>query len=122
MRPLGELEAVVMERLWAAPAPVSVREVLDQLAPERPLAYTTVMTVLDHLHAKGYATRAKRGRAYRYSAASTRDEHTADLLEQALASSTDRGAALVRFVGKMTPDEVAQLRAALTDLDRGSAP
>lgn len=117
MKPLGELEAVVMERLWAADGPLAVREVQTDLAPERPLAYTTVMTVLDHLHRKGYVTREKQGKAYRYSSTTSRDEHAAELLGQALASSGDRGAALMHFVGRMAPEEVAQLRAALTDLD-----
>ena len=59
MKPLGELEAVVMERLWTTSAPVTVRDVQDELAPARPLAYTTVMTVMDHLFSKGYVTREK---------------------------------------------------------------
>lgn len=121
MKPLGELEAVVMERLWTTSAPVTVRDVQDELAPERPLAYTTVMTVMDHLFCKGYVTREKQGKAYRYSPTYSRDEHAAELLKQALASSSDRGAALVRFIGDLAPEDVAQLRAALSDQERGES-
>lgn len=56
---LGEREATIMELLWSATEPVTVRDVLDRL--ERPLAYTTVMTVLDNLHNKGHVTREKSG-------------------------------------------------------------
>ena len=50
MRQLGQLEAVVMDLVWAKNGPVSVREVLEDIQRERPLAYTTVMTVMDNLH------------------------------------------------------------------------
>lgn len=60
-----------MKTLWAAPAPLSVREVLDQLNRSRrpPLAYTTVMTVMARLAEKEVLTRVKDGRGYRYEAA-----------------------------------------------------
>ena len=35
-----------------------VREVLDDLRKDRPLAYTTVMTVMENLHRKGWLRRA----------------------------------------------------------------
>ena len=61
MRPLGELEAAVMDRIWTGDRPVLVREVVEALQPERPSAYTTVMTVMDNLHRKGWLTsRARR--------------------------------------------------------------
>ena len=66
LRPFGELESAVMDRLWAADRPMSVREVLEDLRGERRLAYTTVMTVLDNLHRKGWVTRHQEGRAYLY--------------------------------------------------------
>jgi predicted transcriptional regulator len=48
MRRCGELEAVIMERPWQWRRPVLVREVLDDLRGDRPLAYTTVMTVTEN--------------------------------------------------------------------------
>jgi Penicillinase repressor len=50
MRQFGELEAVIMDRLWDRGKPALVREVLDDLRKDRPLAYTTVMTVMENLH------------------------------------------------------------------------
>jgi len=110
---LGQLEATVMERLWASERSVAVRGVLVDLQKERAIAYTTVMTVLDNLHRKGMVTREKAGRAYRYRPAYTREEHTAALMEQVLAGSGDRGAALMHFVEQMPPDEIRRLRQAL---------
>lgn len=67
---LGSLEAEAMEVLWASPAPMSVRSVLEQLNVDRtaPLAYTTVMTVLARLAEKDILRRERDGRGYVYQA------------------------------------------------------
>lgn len=57
MRRLGELEAVIMDRLWSWARPVTVREVLEDLQRSRTIAYTTVMTVMDNLYKKGILAR-----------------------------------------------------------------
>lgn len=59
-----------MAHLWQR-GPRSVGEVLQALnaARDRELAYTTVMTVLTRLHEKGYLTREKEGRHFRYAPA-----------------------------------------------------
>ena len=120
MRQLGQLEAAVMQHLWSAGRPVSVRETLSSLTRERPLAYTTVMTVMDNLHSKGLVAREKQGKAYLYTPVSSRDEHTAEILQEVLADSEDRTAALMHLVGKMDPGEAAELLAALSDRADGS--
>lgn len=117
MKQLGELEAVVMDRLWQWQHPVAVREVLEDLQTERHLAYTTVMTVLDNLHRKGFVRREKDGRAYQYVATTSREEHTADMLEQVLSASSDRGATLLHFVGQMSQAELDELRSALSSVE-----
>lgn len=113
MRHLGSLEAEVMQRLWSAPCPLSVREVLEELNRDRKLAYTTVMTVLENLHRKGLVTRQKDGRAFKYVASVSREQYTAELMDGALAGSGDRGAALLHFAEKMPTTELAELREAL---------
>lgn len=62
---LGDLEAAVMDVVWARGA-VSVREVREALRPERPLAYTTVMTVMSRLAEKGILLHERQGRAFIY--------------------------------------------------------
>jgi predicted transcriptional regulator len=68
---LGPLEAEVMDVLWAAGRPMSVRDVLAQLNQARtePLAYTTVMTTLARLADKHVLTRVREGRGFVYEPA-----------------------------------------------------
>ncbi len=115
MRGFGDLEAVIMDRLWSWNRPVTVRDVLEDLRAYRDIAYTTVMTVMDNLHRKGALTREKDGRAWRYQPVRSRDEYAADLLSSVLDEAGDRGAALMRFVGGMRPSEVDALRRALAE-------
>jgi predicted transcriptional regulator len=57
MREFGDLEAVIMDVMWRRGAPTTVRDVHGQLAQARPIAYTTVMTVMDNLYRKGFLQR-----------------------------------------------------------------
>ena len=112
-RPFGDLEATVMDLLWSADRPLLVREVLD-LLPARP-AYTTVMTVMDNLHRKGWLARSRDGRAWRYEPELTREAYTARLMREALAVSDDRAGVLARFVAEIDPADAAALAAALQE-------
>ena len=118
MRGFGELEAVVMDRLWARGRPTTVRDVVDELQRERPIAYTTVMTVMDNLHRKGWLIRELDGRAYRYMPVSSREAYSADLMRAALDQSADPQATLMHFLGQMEAEEAETLRAALRALRR----
>ena len=113
MRQFGELEAVIMERLWEWGRPALVRDVVDDLNRERPLAYTTVMTVMENLHRKGWLRRERDGRAWRYEPTRSRSSYTAALMSDALATSPDRRTALAHFALQMSPHDAALLREAL---------
>jgi predicted transcriptional regulator len=108
-RPFGDLEASVMELLWDAQQPLLVRDVVDLMRPQRVLAYTTIMTVLDNLHRKGWLDRVRDGRAWRYSPVLGRQAYTATLMREALAVSDDRAGVLARFVEEMDPQDAAAL-------------
>lgn len=110
MRGFGELEAVIMDRLWAAGGSGTVREIFEQLRAEREIAYTTVMTTMDNLFRKGLLTREREGRAYRYQTTASRAEYSAGLMRQALDGGNDAAAVLTHFVGQMTEDESRRLR------------
>ncbi|WP_438486039.1 BlaI/MecI/CopY family transcriptional regulator [Streptomyces sp. S186] len=112
-RPLGDLEDAVMTRVWEWNRPVTVRDVLEDLQKERSIAYTTVMTVLDNLHQKGWVRREAEGRAYRYKAVSTRAAYAAALMNEAWSTSDNPAAALVAFFGMMSPEQRQALRDAL---------
>jgi len=66
----GPLETEVMNAVWAAGAAVSVREIVEALNAGRsePLAYTTVMTVMNRLVDKQALARSPAGRSYLYEA------------------------------------------------------
>jgi predicted transcriptional regulator len=117
----GDLEAAIMDQVWRADGPVLVREVVDGIRQDRPIAFTTVQTVMEILFRKGWLTRDKDGRAYRYAAASPREEYTAQLLSEALETTSDRGAAFSRLFDRMAPGEVAELRDALAKAKRRAA-
>ncbi|WP_405567826.1 BlaI/MecI/CopY family transcriptional regulator [Streptomyces phaeochromogenes] len=102
-----------MTRVWKWNRPVTVREVLEDLQQERSIAYTTVMTVLDNLHQKGWVRREAEGRAYRYEAVSTRAAYSAALMNEAWTQSDNPAAALVAFFGMMSPEQREALRDAV---------
>lgn len=108
-----------MEVVWGAERPVSVRDVLGELQSRRPIAYTTVMTVMDNLHRKGWLARQRDGRAYRYEPVATRAAYAAGLMGQAFAQGGDPAATLVRFIEQLSPEEAAALRHALETEARG---
>ena len=115
MRRLGQLEASLMTVVWRLREPVTVRMILDALDRDPPPAYTTVITVLERLRAKGWLRRERFGRSFRYVAARSAAAYSAELMGDVLAGSEDRGAALQRFAGRLTADEIAELRRALDD-------
>jgi predicted transcriptional regulator len=113
LRGLGELQRAIMEVVWAAEGPVTGRAVVDALTQQRPVAYTTVLTVMDRLAGQGMLTRQRRGRAHTYQAAKSRAAYTAELMASVLGSSEDRSAVLLHFVEQIPPDQAEALRAAL---------
>jgi predicted transcriptional regulator len=116
LRGFGELEAVIMDRVWEHGAPVTVRELFDELRQERAIAYTTVMSTMDNLHRKGWLARDKDGKAYRYTAVASREEYSARLMREAMADAGDTEAVLSHFVAQMDGEQSQVLRAVLDKL------
>ncbi len=89
---LPDLELSCMKILWEA-GDLTVREVQERLRPQRPLAYTTIMTVLDRLARKTVVSRRKVGRAHLYHAefprAEARSRAVRRLLDYYFDGSTD---------------------------------
>lgn len=110
---LGPLENEVMDIVWKR-GPVTVREMVEDVGRARDLAYTTVMTVMVRLHAKGLLLRERNGKTYLYRAAFTQDEHHArisrDLARGLVSQFGD--AALAAFSAELDGVDV-QHRAAL---------
>lgn len=109
-RGFGELEAVVMDRVWACgDQSTTVRQVFEELAAERDIAYTTVMSTMDNLHTKGWLAREREGKAYRYWATLTREQHSARLMSQALDGGGKPDLVLTHFLEQIGPEESARL-------------
>lgn len=71
---LGPLETEVMETVWSL-GDTTVRDVHAALAQRRDLAYTTIMTTMARLAAKGLLERDTSGLAHRYRPTVSRDEY-----------------------------------------------
>ncbi|MEE9244452.1 MAG: BlaI/MecI/CopY family transcriptional regulator [Mycobacterium sp.] len=117
---LGELERSVMDLLWSADEPQTVRQVHEVLSVHRDLAYTTIMTVLQRLAKKDLVVQHRDDRAHRYAPTHGRDELVAGLMVDALDQAADSGSregALVHFVERVGAEETAALRRALGELE-----
>lgn len=107
----GELE--VLKVLWEQ-GPATVREVLQRLSPERPRAYTSVMSLLSVMADKGLVTRSPRGRAFVYAAAAEREQTLAgmvgDLLGRAFEGSAQSLVARLLEESQPSEDELRDIR------------
>lgn len=113
LRQFGELEAQVMDRVWRHNRPVLVRDILYDVNANRELAYTTVLTVMERLCRKGWLRRQRRGRAHAYEAVASREHYTAQLMCEALATSSNRTVSFVHFLEQLSTEENQALRTAL---------
>ena len=90
---LSRLELECMKAIWLRHAQ-TVSDVQESLLPLRPLAYTTVLTILDRLSRKGAVTRVKRGKAYVYAPSLSfefsRQEALTELLQSYFEGSRER--------------------------------
>lgn len=111
-RPAGALEAEVVAVLRAAGMPLTPGEVRERLPARGPgdeLSYSTVVTILSRLHAKGLLARERAGRGFAYRLV---DEASlaAGRMASALAGGPDHGAVLSRFVSGLSGRDARLLR------------
>ena len=116
VREFGELEMAIMDVMWAADRPCVVREVRERLRYSRPVAYTTVMTVMSILYRKGVLNRVKHGRAWRYWPVERREEHDARLMAEVLRSGGNEELTMRRFIERVSDDERRRLRVAMLEM------
>jgi len=122
-RAAGTLESEVLGILRAAPGPLTPGEVRDRLsgagAGQRGLAYSTVVTIMSRLQAKGLLSRRRAGRGFSYAPV---DEASlaAGRMSSALGSGSDRDAVLSRFVSGLSGRDAELLRRLLDGAADGS--
>ncbi|MGS1079864.1 BlaI/MecI/CopY family transcriptional regulator [Pseudoxanthomonas beigongshangi] len=81
---LTKSEQAILEVLWER-GEASVREVADELSKQKPVAYTTVLTMFNILGKKGFVSHHQEGRAFIYRAAITREEARQQALDHLLS-------------------------------------
>ena len=102
-----------MDQLWSRAEVSTVRDIFDDLAAGRSIAYTTVLSTMDNLHRKGWLARERVGKAYHYRPTLTREQHSARLMREAFESGGDSDLVLTHFLDQMDDHESAQVQATL---------
>jgi predicted transcriptional regulator len=116
VREFGELESAIMDVMWAADRPCVVREVRERMHYGRPVAYTTVMTVMGILSRKGVLRRERNGRAWQYWPAESREDHDARLMAEVLHSGGDPVVTMRHFLELFGDDGLAGLLDTLSEV------
>ena len=119
---LTPCEAEVMGVVWQRTS-ATVQDVVDKIP--RPLAYTTVMTTLKILEDKGFVRRgAKRGRAYLYYPAFSRDSvrqsMAASLADRLFGGSVKSMVLSLIETESISAADLSELRSAIQTIEEGS--
>ncbi|MCE5231536.1 BlaI/MecI/CopY family transcriptional regulator [bacterium] len=115
-----DLELEILKVLWRD-GPSVVQHVRDELAPARTLAYSSVITIMNIMTDKGYLSRAKEGKGYRYKARvkerATKRQMLADLVDRAFDGSA--AAVMLNLIETkgVDPAELDQLREILKKIE-----
>jgi predicted transcriptional regulator len=107
-RAAGALEAEILAVLRAA-APLTPGQVRRRLAGPAQPSYSTVVTILSRLHAKGLLARERAGRAFAYTPVDDAGV-AAGRMRQVLDTGADRDAVLTRFVSSLSGHDAQLLR------------
>jgi predicted transcriptional regulator len=116
-RAAGELEAAVLAVLLDAGSALSPAEVRERIGGS--LAYTTVVTILSRLHAKGVLERHKAGRSFLYAPVADQPGLAARRMARVLDGEADREAVLARFVSVLSDRDEELLRRMLGEASGG---
>ncbi|MFD1660413.1 BlaI/MecI/CopY family transcriptional regulator [Streptomyces caeni] len=106
--PNGAREAELLGLLQRAEAALTPGEVAELLGGE--LTYSTVVTILTRMHAKGLLTRTRRGRAYAYAPVTDDAGLAARRMRTVLETRPDREAVLARFADGLSATDADLLR------------
>ncbi len=115
-RARGALEAEVLAALWAARTPLTAGELQTRLGDN--LAYSTVVTILSRLHAKGALSREPVGKAYAYRPVADEPGMAARKMRKVLDGEENRQQVLARFVSDLSGEDERLLLALLQQQQR----
>jgi predicted transcriptional regulator len=115
----------ILNVLWKQ-GPVTVREVFGQIGAKSGIGYTTVLKVLQVMYEKGFVTRNAAERSHVYAANLTRDDVQAQVVDDLLGTVFDgsKKRLVMRILSqtKASPDELAEIRRVITDLEGRDEP
>lgn len=118
-----EAELELLGILWDK-EPATVREVCDELNRERAFGYTTVLKLLQIMHAKGLVLREESGRAHLYRSAISQDamqsRYLRELSVRLFSGSAAQLALHALAMEPASPEELDEIRALLEK--RSAAP
>lgn len=124
---LGDLEARVLQTVWAFDTPVPARTVYERVIAAHPVSPLTVITVLNKLVDKRILRRARRGDLLHYSARLSEAEFVAHasrrVVEGILSFRPDAVAAsMVDVLAERDPAQLAELARLVRRKMREAAP
>ncbi|EEG78193.1 BlaI/MecI/CopY family transcriptional regulator [Dethiobacter alkaliphilus] len=104
---LGNLESEIMDIIWRKDCEVCVRDVFEDLAARRKIAYTTVMTIMGRLSDKKILEKRKQGNTSFFIPAMSRDEFTQGVVGNVLDSLLEdfADATLAHFMTRVKSDD-----------------
>jgi predicted transcriptional regulator len=106
------LSAQILNLLWSAGIAMTAGQVQVELAltDQRKLSYSTVVTVLSRLYARGVVDRFPSGRAYAYRALADQSQLAARRMRRLLEAEDNRSQVLASFVSDLSPGDEDVLR------------
>ncbi len=120
---LTPLELEIMKVLWDT-APATVQLVQQKLPADRPLAYTTVQTMLNVLHRKGKVKRALKDRAYEYRPTVNRVQAVrqtmGDIIDRLFGGSPESLVLSLVETRQLKPEQLAELTKLVNEAKEGA--
>jgi predicted transcriptional regulator len=118
---LTEAELELMTILWKK-GESSVNEVIEQLPPDRPAAYTTISTILRILEQKGFVRARKEGRGHLYIPNIEKDEYESrsikDMVDRVFDGAPVALARQLLQTERLSSEDLDELRRLIDRLER----
>ena len=120
-----EAELAILRVLWER-GPSTVREVTEVLEGERSSGYTTILKLLQIMTGKGLVRRNEEARSHVYQASvppeTTQRQLVSDLLDRAFGGSARQLIQQALSARRASPEELAEIRRLLDDIEQGRTP
>jgi predicted transcriptional regulator len=121
---LGNLESDIMEEIWRKDCEVCVRDIYEEIASRRKIAYTTVMTIMGRLADKKILSKRKEGNTSFFVPVMTRAEFTENFVVNVVDSLLEdfAEATLAHLISRVRSDDkktIEKLEKLLADKKEG---